>query len=233
MSKIEQLGAKAALPVGGGAVVWPFTVGEMTQYANMMNQLFIPTMGFLIALVTLLIKLRVWWRGSRWSQFSEDESGRVRAGWWVGGSAAAVIALGLPITAKWEGLENQAYWDSHGQVWTVCYGETAGVQRGDQYSDAECLSMLQERWGGFHRDMIACAPQLADAPVEVQAAVTSWAYNVGTGAACKSTLARHLRKSEWREACNQLPRWRRAGGQVLRGLVNRRADEQRLCLSGL
>lgn len=232
MSKAEQLAAKAALPVSGGAVVWPFTVAEAAQYATLLNQVIIPSIGVLIALVTLLIKVRVWWRGSRWSRFSRDECGAVRKRWWMA-SAAAVIALGLPMTAKWEGLENQAYWDAHGQVWTVCYGETAGVQRGDTYSDAECLSMLQERWGEFYREMLACVPEMAKAPAEVQAAVTSWSYNVGIGAACKSTLAKHLRRSEWREACNQLPRWRRAGGQVLRGLVNRRADEQALCLSGL
>ncbi|MEC8197346.1 MAG: hypothetical protein VX228_13790, partial [Pseudomonadota bacterium] len=124
MSKAEQLAAKAALPVSGGAVVWPFTVAEAAQYATLLNQVVIPSIGVLIALVTLLIKLRVWWRGSRWSRFAKEESGRARARWWVGGSAAAVIALGLPMTAKWEGLENHAYWDSHGQVWTVCYGET-------------------------------------------------------------------------------------------------------------
>lgn len=230
MNKAEQLIAKSALPVGGGAIAWPFTVAEAAHYATLLNQVIIPSIGVLIALVTLLIKLRVWWRGSR---FAKEESGRVRARWWVGGSAAAVIALGLPMTAKWEGLENQAYWDAHGQVWTVCLGETEGVQQGDNYSDAECLGMFKERWAEFHREMLACVPEMAEAPEEVQAAVTSWSYNVGIGAACKSTLAKHLRRSEWREACNQLPRWRRAGGQVLRGLVNRRADEQALCLSGL
>lgn len=232
MSRMDQFGAKAALPVSGGAVFWPFAMPDATQYATMLNQIVIPTLGMLIALITVLIKGREWWRGSRWSRFRRDESGAVRKRWWMA-SAAAVLALGLPITAKWEGLENQAYWDAHGQVWTVCVGETKGVKKGDTYTDAECMGMFKERWAEFHREMLACVPEMANAPAEVQAAVTSWAYNVGTGAACRSTLAKHLRRSEWRQACDQLPRWRRAGGQVLRGLESRRADEQALCLSGL
>lgn len=161
-----------------------------------------------------------------------DQAGAVSKKAMVG-VMAAVVAIGVPLTAKWEGRENIAYWDRFGSVWTVCYGETRDVRRGDSYSDAECIAMLEDRWVEFYGGMIACAPQMAQAPVEVQAAVTSWAYNVGTGAACRSTLARHLRAGDWRAACEQLPRWNRSGGQVVRGLINRRSDERAICLSGL
>jgi GH24 family phage-related lysozyme (muramidase) len=145
---------------------------------------------------------------------------------------ATVMARAGPITAKWEGLRTEAYRDVVG-IWTVCAGETRGVKPGDSYTVAECEAMLETRVLEFYDGVRACAPQIEAAPVEVQAAVTSWAYNVGVGAACRSTLARHLRAGEWRAACEQLPRWNRAGGRVWQGLVNRRADERRLCMSGL
>lgn len=232
MSKVEMIGAKVALPVSGGAMAWPFVMPPPDEYASILNLYVIPTLGALAALFVLLIKVRIWWRGSRWSSYAKDESGAVskRA---MAAMLAGIVAVGLPMTALWEGKENAAYWDKYGQVWTVCYGETKGVGQGDIYTDAQCTQMLEGRWVEFYAGMKSCAPQMTDAPIEVQAAVTSWAYNVGTGAACKSTLARHLRDRDWRAACNQLPRWRRAGGQVLQGLINRRADERVLCLSGL
>ncbi|PWE48494.1 lysozyme [Thioclava sp. NG1] len=145
---------------------------------------------------------------------------------------AAVLAVGVPLTAKWEGKENTAYRDVIG-VLTVCYGETRGVKAGDTYTDAECTAMLQSRWAEFYTGMLQIAPPMQQAPIEVQAAVTSWAYNVGLGNAAKSTLAKKLRARDWRAACNELPKWTRSGERFLQGLLNRRLDERKLCLSGL
>ena len=149
------------------------------------------------------------------------------------GLVAAVMAAALPVVQKWEGLRTEAYQDVV-NVWTVCYGETKGVRPGDSYTPEQCADMLEPRLvQDYYLPVATCAPELIEAPVEVQAAVTSWAYNVGVGAACSSTLAKHIRAKDWRGACDQLPRWNRAGGKVWQGLVNRRADERGLCLSGV
>ncbi len=82
----------------------------------------------------------------------------------------------------------------------------------------------------------SCLPSLPTLPEGVQVAFTSWAYNVGTGgAACRSTLVRLANADDLRGACNQLPRWNRAGGgKVVRGLSNRRGGAERaLCLEAL
>lgn len=151
----------------------------------------------------------------------------------AGAVIAVVMALAVPMVEKWEGLRVEAYQDVVG-VWTVCYGETEGVKPGDTHTPDECKAMLETRLlEDYYQPVVACAPELAQAPIEVQAAVTSWAYNVGVGAACRSTLARYLRAGEWEAACNELPRWNRAGGRVWKGLANRRADERGLCLSGV
>ncbi|SLN36388.1 Lysozyme RrrD [Aquimixticola soesokkakensis] len=163
--------------------------------------------------------------------YLKDTSGAVRKRV-IGGAVAAVMALSVPMVAKWEGMRTEAYRDVVG-VWTVCAGETDGVRAEDSYTAEECSAMLGARVAEFHGTMLKCVPEMAGAPIEVQAAVTSWSYNVGTGAACGSTLARYLRAGDWRAACDQLPRWNRAGGRIWAGLVNRRADERGLCLSGL
>lgn len=150
------------------------------------------------------------------------------------GIMAAVLAVGVPLTAKWEGKENTAYWDRFGKVWTVCYGETKGVKKGDVYSDAECTAMLQREWASYYSQMRKAFPNLIEAPVSVQAAAVDLAYNNGTSAVANSkNTGGALRAGQWERFCNMLPQWSKSGGSFVRGLFNRRKDSQALCLSGL
>ncbi|MDN0103180.1 lysozyme [Yersinia bercovieri] len=81
------------------------------------------------------------------------------------------------------------------------------------------------------RAMAACMPLAM--PQQVYDAVVSFAFNVGTGAACSSTLAFFVNKGDWRSACNQLPRWVYVNGVKTKGLERRRTTEQTHCLSGV
>ena len=65
-------------------------------------------------------------------------------------------------------------------------------------------------------------------------AYVSWAYNVGTGAACSSSLVRKLRADppDYPGACRELLRWDRQSGRVLPGLTKRRQAEFQLCMGG-
>lgn len=149
----------------------------------------------------------------------------------VTGSAAA-IAIAVQFIGGWEGLRTEAYRDVVG-VWTLCYGETRGVKPGQSATVAECDSMLARGIADFERDLDRCLADPALIPVETKIAMVSWAYNVGTGAACRSTLVRKANAGDLRGACEELPRWNRAGGRVIRGLTNRRVTERALCLRGL
>ena len=139
--------------------------------------------------------------------------------------AGAVVALAVPVVMKWEGLENDPYKDIVG-VTTVCYGETKGVQQ-RRYSDQECAEMLVARLGQFNAEIGRCITR--PVPDNVRAAVLSWAYNVGSDAACKSTLMRKLNNGDLAGACAELSRWTMAGGKVVKGLANRRVHERALC----
>lgn len=145
---------------------------------------------------------------------------------------AGVLVAAATFIGPWEGLRTDAYLDPIG-VPTVCYGETRGVNMGDSYTAEECKDMLSEALVTYRNGLAACFPALADQPEGVQVAFISWTYNVGIGAACKSTLVKLANAGDMKGACNQLPRWNRAGGSVLRGLTNRRASERDVCLGSL
>ena len=160
------------------------------------------------------------------------KQGRKRAGA-AGGVAGAVAAAAIAgFVGPWEGLRTTAYQDIVG-VWTVCYGETRGVGPGDAYTAAECDTQLARAVDEYRDDLTACLPNLGTYPEGVQIAFVSWTYNVGAGAACGSTLVRKAKAGDLVGACNELPRWNKAGGRVVRGLTNRRAAEQSLCLEAL
>jgi len=157
-------------------------------------------------------------------------------------SGLGLVALTATyLTVPWEGVENKAYWDSLGKVWTVCAGETKGVKKGDYYSDAKCLQMLQTRLeNDFHKPLQKCIGTFDTAPISVQASMLDLSYNIGTGAACSSSAAKRMREKNWPAACNAMTLFNRAGGKVVEGLKKRReyGDAQRigeleLCLAGL
>ena len=80
------------------------------------------------------------------------------------------------------------------------------------------------------RELMACiVPAITQPQYE---ALASWAYNVGTGAACKSTLVRKLNAGEMPSSwCPELLRWNRVQGRVVKGLTNRRQAELKVCLT--
>ena len=62
-------------------------------------------------------------------------------------------------------------------------------------------------------------------------ALTSFAYNLGTGALRGSTLLRKHNAGKNDEAANEFGKWIHAGGRVIKGLVARREKEKELYLS--
>lgn len=150
-------------------------------------------------------------------------------------AAAAWLAIGVTAVGAFEGLRTTAYLDPVG-IPTVCFGETEGVRMGDTYTKAECEAMLADRLVEFDRGLARCLPQLPNYHPETRAALVSWAYNVGVGAACNSTLVRIANQGDLVRACDQLSRWTyatKAGVRIqLPGLVKRRAEERQMCLKG-
>lgn len=133
------------------------------------------------------------------------------------------MQIAVPLVAKWEGLELLAYRDPVG-IWTVCYGETRNVKPGDRHTEAECRIMLARRLLEFHAALhryFTAETRTARLPPTRDAAYVSFAYNVGVSGAGRSTAVRRLNAGDIRGGCEALGWWNKAGGRVLRGLVNR------------
>ncbi len=109
-------------------------------------------------------------------------------------------------------------------------GETdKSITMRQRFTKDECLVLL----GASLRQHADGVSQCIAQPLKDHeaAAVLSWTYNIGVGAACKSTLVRKINQGapagEW---CPELQKWVYAGGRVLPGLVKRRQAELAMCL---
>lgn len=139
-------------------------------------------------------------------------------------------ALALAAIAGFEGYRSSAYNDGVG-VQTIGYGTTkyaSGqvVKTGDKITPDRALIELAAS-ADEHQQRLAKCIKMPLAQREWDALV-SWAYNVGTSAACNSTLVRKLNAGDYTAACTELPKWNKAGGKVLAGLVKRRAAEVKM-----
>lgn len=152
----------------------------------------------------------------------------------IGGASAGVLVAAATLIQPFEGYFGRTYRDIVG-VPTVCYGETdkAAVAEGRRhtFTKAECKDMLIKRLPEYDAGFMRCVHR--SIPDSVHVAGISLAYNVGVGAVCKSTFVRRINAGDFRGACDAMTRFNRAGGRVVKGLVNRRAQERRVCLEGL
>ena len=62
-------------------------------------------------------------------------------------------------------------------------------------------------------------------------ALVSFSFNVGLGNLQKSTIRMKVNRGDFEGAAEAFLAWTKAGGKVLKGLVNRRNDEKALFLS--
>lgn len=142
-------------------------------------------------------------------------------------AAAGVAAFVKPWESPPTGPVLEPYRDIVGR-WTWCDGITHGPRKA-RYTVEECNKLLEQEVAKHLRGLARCINRPLDNNEWV--ALGSWAFNVGTGAACGSTLVRKINAgapaSEW---CRELLRWDYAGGRKVRGLTLRREAEYRECL---
>ncbi|MFZ5520476.1 MAG: lysozyme [Pseudomonadota bacterium] len=143
---------------------------------------------------------------------------------------AAGIAAAVPLTMSAEGLVRRVYLDPVG-IPTFCFGETRAPQAGRNYTEAECSELLGNRLLEIHAGISRCVR--VERPEHERAAHASFAYNVGVGAFCRSSLVRKLNAGDHAGACAEMSRWvyaTKLGVPIkLPGLVKRRAEERALC----
>lgn len=135
----------------------------------------------------------------------------------------------IDLIKHYEGLRLVAYLPTPNDVWTIGYGHTADVFKGQRITEAEATEFLKEDVDVFARGV---TKSLGNAPTSQAQfdAMVSFAYNIGLGHfKTSSVLARH-KERHYQEAANAFRLWNKQAGRVLDGLTERRESERKLYL---
>lgn len=134
-------------------------------------------------------------------------------------------AAGIAIIKQFEGLRLEAYRCPKG-VWTIGYGSTKGVKPGMKITEEEAEARLKVDLRDAEEAVSRMVrTRITDAQFS---SLVSLVFNCGCDAIAKSTLIRKLNAQDFYGAWAEFPRWVHSGGQVLPGLIRRRAAEQAL-----
>ncbi len=135
-----------------------------------------------------------------------------------------ITELAFQKIKDFEGCRLTAYQDAAG-VWTIGYGHTKGVKKGDQITQEEADDSLREDIEVVERQVDALGLPLSQPQLD---ALVSFVFNIGIEKFKRSTLLRYIRegrsendiKRQWRQ-------WIYAGSpaRTLPGLVRRREWE--------
>ena len=145
-----------------------------------------------------------------------------------------INVAGLELIKVFEGFSPTVYRDPVG-IPTIGYGSTwdaAGERMTMDHppiSDVDAERLL--RRDVRHAEDAVRRLILFPLTANEFSSLVSFTYNLGSGNLQRSTLRMKLNRGDILGAADEFPKWRRAGGRVLRGLVRRRAAERALFLS--
>lgn len=148
----------------------------------------------------------------------------------MGTDAALGIAEGLCKT--FEGLSLTPYQCPAG-VWTIGIGTTRYedgtpvTQDDPPITETRALELMRHELLGCVSSALRASPRLATLPRSL-GAIASFVFNLGAGRYRASTLRRRIDAGDWLGARDEIVKWARGGGKILRGLVLRRQAEAAL-----
>lgn len=135
---------------------------------------------------------------------------------------------GIDLIKQFEGLELEAYLCPAKKA-TIGYGSTGpDIKLGMKWTKEQAEQRLVNDLGTFSKGVRSLIKVVLN---ENQfSAIVAFAYNVGLGNLKSSTLLKKLNASDFQGAADELPKWNKAGGKVLKGLTRRREAERALFL---
>lgn len=159
----------------------------------------------------------------------------------VGGGAIALAAI---LFMAFEGYVPGTYKDPLG-ILTACYGHTGPeLEAGQRFTKAECDAFLREDLAEANAIVRACIA--VPMPVQVEAALTDFAANVGPGgkgvkdglcwlkSGKQPTIRRRANAGDWRGVCDAFMDWTQPNNpKIHKGIKRRREAERALCLEGV
>ena len=135
---------------------------------------------------------------------------------------------GKALIKEFEGLRLKAYKCPAG-VWTIAFGHTGDVKPGMRVTEHQAEVILDFDLAKFEEAVEEACAGLGENQF---AACVSLVFNIGIARFLASTLRKKLCKGQLVAAADEFPRWTRARGIVLPGLVKRREAERQLFLKG-
>jgi len=133
-----------------------------------------------------------------------------------------ISTAGVDLLTHFEGLRLEAYQDSVG-VWTIGYGHTKGVTPSMKITESQANNLLKTElieYQNYINGMVNISLDQCQFD-----ALVCWVYNLGPTNLKNSTLLTLLNQGVKFQIPEQIRRWNRAGGKVLKGLVRRRTAE--------
>ena len=117
-----------------------------------------------------------------------------------------------------------------GVPWTIGWGTTGpDVGPNTVWSESKCNDRFDKHVLQFLNTLLKLAGSYGLNANQLGACL-SLLYNIGEGNFASSTLLRKIKAYDPAGAAEQFPRWNKARGKVLGGLVKRRAQERALFL---
>lgn len=130
-----------------------------------------------------------------------------------------------------EQLHLKAYPDpgTGGKPWTIGWGHTKGVMQGDRITQEQAEQFFTNDLAVFELTVNSAIKRpMTQSQFD---AMVSLAFNIGGAAFTGSTLVKKFNAGDVQGAANEFPKWRKAAGEVMPGLVKRRAEEREMFLA--
>ncbi|WP_299195728.1 lysozyme [uncultured Amphritea sp.] len=143
-------------------------------------------------------------------------------------AALSLSAAGFVGILTHEGYRSNAYQPVSGDVATIGFGTTSGVQPSDTITPEKAVTLALADVERFETAVRGCV----SVPLQQHEfdAFVSLTYNIGGSAFCGSTLVKKLNAGDYAGACEQIKRWVYFKGQRLDGLIKRRNIEYQQCM---
>lgn len=116
---------------------------------------------------------------------------------------------------------------------TIGYGSTkhpdgSSIKANERISREEASKYMKDELEQYKKFMLKCIKvPLLQQEFDAYASLT---YNIGPTNFCGSTLVKKLNAYDYQGACQQILRWDKQKGKVLRGLTIRRNEEYKTCI---
>ena len=118
---------------------------------------------------------------------------------------------------------------SGGHPWTIGWGSTGPeVTPTTVWTPQQAQESLDKHLLFFCTGVLRLSPGLLQEPPRRLAAIISFAYNCGLRNYRISTLKKRVDAKDWAGACEEIVKWNKAAGRVMRGLTRRREAEAAL-----